>query len=390
MKNILVIDTPSFGLEDAINCLKKLGYNVIKFSSKELFERQSEKFDNDFLEVVKKEKIDIVFSINFYPIVSSNCKELGLKYISIVYDSPHIALYHYTLINECNYVFIFDYAMYEELKKGGINTVYYMPLPVDVDRYDSMKKEDDKYKSDVSFVGHFYNESHTLYDRLCDKLKEIEGGQYVKGYLDAVVEAQSRIDGYYFAEKMIDDKILEKMKEAYLYEAPKDSIATDMYVYGNYFLGRKATEIARVRILKKVAEKFSLTLYTPNEVQQIKNAKNMGSVDWYNDTPKAFYNSKINLNITLKSIKTGIPFRVLDIMAAGGFVITNYQEDMFRHFEPDVDFVYYTDEEDLMEKIAYYLEHEEERKQIAENGHRKVREICNYKDVLEMILSEIG
>lgn len=388
--NILVVNSPSFGLEDAKMCLRELGHYVFEFEHKDVFERRSESFNECFFEAVKKSESEIVLSVNFYPIVSAGCKELNIKYISIVYDSPHIALYHYTLVNECNYVFIFDYAMYEELKKGGINTVYYLPVPVNVDRYDAMKKRDKKYSADVSFIGHFYNEEHNLYDRLADKLKAVENGEYVKGYLDSVVQAQSRVDGYFFAEEMINDKVLETMKKAYLYEAPKDSIATDKYVYGNYFLGRKATEIARIRILKKIANKFSLTLYTPNEVPQIKNAKNAGSVEWFNETPKAFYNSKINVNITLKSIKTGIPFRVIDIMAAGGFVITNYQEDMFRHFEPDVDFVYYTDEDDLLEKIDYYLKHDDERKKIAQNGHDRVRKLCNYKDVLKEILEGIA
>ena len=104
--------------------------------------------------------------------------------------------------------------------------------------------------------------------------------------------------------------------------------------------------------------------------------------------PLVFHYSKININLTLKSIKTGIPLRVLDIMAAGGFVITNYQEDLFRHFTPDEDFVFYQDENDLINKIQYYLEHEEERKQIAQNGHKKVREICNYKNVIKNIIKE--
>ena len=37
-----------------------------------------------------------------------------------------------------------------------------------------------------------------------------------------------------------------------------------------------------------------------------------------------FANSKVNLNITLRNIKTGIPLRALDIMGAGGFLLTNY------------------------------------------------------------------
>ena len=45
--------------------------------------------------------------------------------------------------------------------------------------------------------------------------------------------------------------------------------------------------------------------------------------------------------------------------------------------------------EDLREKVSYYLEHEEEREQIAENGYKKVKEHHTYvnriKDMLRMI-----
>ena len=48
--------------------------------------------------------------------------------------------------------------------------------------------------------------------------------------------------------------------------------------------------------------------------------------------PLVFQNSKINLNITLRSIKNGIPLRAIDIMGAGGFLLTNYQNDFGLHF----------------------------------------------------------
>ena len=392
--NVLIIETPSFGLDDAKESFTRLGHKIISFKDENIYERKSEAFVEKFRNAVNKNNIDIVFSINYYPIVSMCCKELWsmenrVKYISIVYDNPHIGLYHYSLINSCNFVFIFDYSMYDELKSGGVNTVYYLPLPVNTDRYDRILKKSEKYANDISFVGHFYNESHNLYDRLISGLENVKDGKYVKGYLDGVVEMQSRVDGYFFAEEMLNDEVLKVMKEAYPYEPAKDSIATEKYVYGSYFLGRKSTEIARIRLLKVLSEELPVSIYTPGIIKELPGAVNKGSIDWYNETPQVFYNSKININITLKSIKTGIPFRVLDIMAAKGFVITNYQEDLFRHFEPDIDFVYYNEEKDLVNKAKYYLEHEDERNTIALNGYNKVKKMCNYADVLREILEGV-
>ena len=96
---------------------------------------------------------------------------------------------------------------------------------------------------------------------------------------------------------------------------------------------------------------------------------------------------KINLNITLRSIQSGIPLRCMDIMGCGGFLLTNYQSDFLMHFTPNEDFVYYEDETDLLKKIDYYLEHDETRTVIAANGYEKVRSDHNFQTILSNIFS---
>ena len=59
--------------------------------------------------------------------------------------------------------------------------------------------------------------------------------------------------------------------------------------------------------------------------------------------------------------------------------MTNYQEDMLKFFTPDEDFVYYDSYESLMDKVDYYLSHEKERRDIAENGYRKICKAHTYE-----------
>ena len=61
-------------------------------------------------------------------------------------------------------------------------------------------------------------------------------------------------------------------------------------------------------------------------------------------------------------------------MASGGFLLTNYQSDLKRHFINGQDYEYFTDEYDLLKKIEYYLDHEDEREAIAVNGKNKVNQ----------------
>lgn len=53
--------------------------------------------------------------------------------------------------------------------------------------------------------------------------------------------------------------------------------------------------------------------------------------------------------------------------------MTNFQADFLDYFIPNEDFVYYESEEDLINKVNYYLSHEKERIEIAHNGHEKVK-----------------
>ena len=77
----------------------------------------------------------------------------------------------------------------------------------------------------------------------------------------------------------------------------------------------------------------------------------------------------------------------MDIMGAGGFLLTNFQADLLNFFIPDEDFVYYEDENDLIRKIDYYLEHDEKRQQIAQNGHTKVLKNHSFEKCLSDIFS---
>jgi spore maturation protein CgeB len=75
----------------------------------------------------------------------------------------------------------------------------------------------------------------------------------------------------------------------------------------------------------------------------------------------------------------------MDIMASGGFLLTNFQNDFLKHFVPDQDFVYYESKEDLLRKIDYYLNHDAERMEIARSGYEKVQKNHNYDIIFDQI-----
>lgn len=389
---ILFLDWDCYGKNDIINVFRELGHTVTIMP---LNLKSHLGFDYEFIDHLKSEIVnnnyDIVFTLNYYPSVSEGCKQTSAKYTSWIYDSPFIKLYSANIINSCNYVFIFDKFTYQELVSKGIQTVYYLPLAVHSKRLSQLSiSEDDisNYSCDISFVGSLYNEKHNLYDRLKEKLKA-KNDEYTIGYLEGLMKSQLKIYGYNFLELCIPDHILSNIESAMKFQVEPDCFATSRYVYANYFLCRKITSMERINLLTEVSKYFQTFLYTFHSQMEVGNAVNKGPVDFYAEMPKVFSLSKINLNITLKSIQTGIPLRAMDIMGSGGFLLSNYQEDFFDYFEADKDFVYYGSLDELMDKAKFYLTHEKERKDIAMNGYKKVMSEHNYTTRLKTMLDII-
>lgn len=380
---ILFLDTPAFAKQDMIDAFNECNIECNLFFHEDYKERQSNDFDRAFSDAVEQKNYDFVFSFNYLPVLSNCCQKHNIKYVSYVYDSPLVALYSCTLINPCNYIFLFDSSTYFIFKNSGINTVYYLPLAANVSRLNALSCSSEtasKLSSEVSFVGSLYNEDHNFFDRL-NKITD-----FTHGYLDAIMHAQQKVYGRFFLEELLTPNILDDLQQAMPYSPMKDGTESAAYVYANYFLCRKITSNERLALLKEASSHFSLKLYTHNPVPELPKAQYMGPVDWYSIMPLIFKNSKINLNITLKSIQTGIPLRCMDILGSNSFLLTNYQQDMLDLFVPNEDFVFYESDDDFIQKIKYYLSHESEREQIAANAFGKMTEIHTFVHRVHSIL----
>ena len=389
---IFFMNWNSYGNIDFLDALEHLSENgsapeVIKYPFQNTEKRDDPEFESRFSSDLQKEVPDFVFSFNYYPLISKVCEKEGVKYVSWVYDSPHISLYSYTLINKCNYVFLFDSQMYETFAAQGIRTVHYLPLAASVRRLDEVKMTPEirqKYAAPVSFVGAMYTEAHNFYDRMEPQLDA-----YTKGYLQGLIAAQMQIDGMNFVEKCITPEVLEHMLQAYPMMPNADGVETSAYMYAQYMLNRRITSLERTQLIRRIGEKYPVKLYTKDQKFTAPGVTNMGQIDYYDTMPYVFKCTDINLNITLRSIQRGIPLRAMDIMGCGGFLLTNYQEDLLQLFTPGEDFVYYESRQDLLDKIGYYLEHEDERCRVAESAHRKVAADHTYDIRIRQMLDVI-
>lgn len=384
---ILFLDSPSFCKQDLIAAFEKRGFDIQLFYHEDVHAYHNKDFNLYFDELAQSGSFAFAFSLNYYPAISEGCSRNHLKYLAFVYDSPLVSLYSYTLINPSNYVFLFDKTSYMDFAREGIKTVYYLPLCANTARLSSMQLPAAKRSivaSDVSFVGSLYNEKHNLLDRMTTL------DSYTKGYIDGIMRAQLKVNGYFFIEELLTPDIIAAMQKALAYHTQPGGTESDAYVYAHYFIARKLTSIERHTLLKTVSECYDTKLYTHNATPELPCIQNMGAIDYESTMPHVFKNSKINLNITLRSIRSGIPLRAWDILGAGGFLLSNYQEDFFDFFTAGEDFDYFDGTEDLCAKIEYYLSHDKERKAIAEHAFHKVAAQHTYEHRVAAMLEIAG
>lgn len=89
--------------------------------------------------------------------------------------------------------------------------------------------------------------------------------------------------------------------------------------------------------------------------------------------------SRINLAL-LSEIVVGassgdlITSRTFHIPGAGGFMLHERTEEVKKYFDEDVEAVYFSNINELVNKINYYLENQEERTFIAQNGFLKAKQ----------------
>jgi Glycosyl transferases group 1 len=102
-----------------------------------------------------------------------------------------------------------------------------------------------------------------------------------------------------------------------------------------------------------------------------------------------YKNSKIVINDYIDIAGgTAVNQRIFEVMGTGALLLTRESPTINTYF-PKGTVVTYTNLEDCKEKISYYLQHEQERKQIAASGQSVILEKYNYKDLMKILSGEL-
>lgn len=384
--NIIYVDWNCFGGRDILEALYNMEHrvHVLGLSENARYGNDDEFMDR-LVRLIRYRNADLVISFNYYPSISEACMRTGVRYFAWIYDSPYVKVYDRSIVNNVNYIGTFDSFTADELNGKGVTTVHYVPLAVNAKRLE--KYVTAQYSGqwhEVSFVGSLYNDKNRFYERLYEAGRDMQ----LIGYIDAVIDAQRHLYGVNILDESLSDEVVDKINRTIPYKAADGSFTDERRVYADYYIAPRVTFLDRQEIITRLAEQHSVDYYTYT-AYKLGKAHNCGRVDYYEEMPEVFAHSKVNLNISLRSIRTGIPLRAMDIMGAGGFLLTNYQADMFRHFEPGKHFDYYTSVEEAVDKADYYIKHEDERSRIAAAAYEEMKNGHTYLARLEEVFAQL-
>ena len=180
--------------------------------------------------------------------------------------------------------------------------------------------------------------------------------------------------------------VLEQLQEYFKLEKSKDSFSDLGLIFSTTVLGFKTAQQQRRRALIELAKKYPVTIYSNSNTRDLLRVRYGGSLDYWSEMPKVFYGSKINLNLTIPNIKSGLPLRIWDVLGCKGFLMTNFQAEIPYYFKHKEDLVCFESVEELVELAGYYLEHDEERMQIAESGYQKACRLHTYEQRIQEMM----
>lgn len=348
--SVVVFDHPVIA-QDCVEALGALGFATTALALSE-----------DNVMTLMTLRPDYVLTINFNQFIAQVCELLQIPYLAWVIDTPCYSVYDQAVNQPHSFTFLYDAAIALRLRARGVRQVYHLPVAGNAPRMAAPPGQE-QGGHDVSFVANLTRTEYRTWilprlseptrthcTRLIDSLDEPGDTFRLAEQIDAsLVDAVTRESGY----QLTGDHYL--------------SVAEKLA----YLLGREHSWQERIGVVNQLEQRFAMGVHGNAEWQDVIGCY-AGHADHFSQMPGIFQASKINLNLSRSFVEYGLPMRIFDVLASGGFLVTNDKRDVRKLFTDGKDLVIFRDTQDLLDICGYYLNHEDERQAIAEQGRETV------------------
>ena len=118
--HILMYRWKAYNYRDIEQTFRLLGHTVDNIEQELGNYDIDPEFEAQIEALMEKIHYDMVFTVNYFALISNTCQKMGVKYVSWTCDNPLISMYHVSVFNDCNYIFTFDKTNYLEFKEMGV------------------------------------------------------------------------------------------------------------------------------------------------------------------------------------------------------------------------------------------------------------------------------
>jgi glycosyltransferase involved in cell wall biosynthesis len=206
------------------------------------------------------------------------------------------------------------------------------------------------------------------------------------------IDVAKQLEDYVTLHNVWDIKRDESFGKNYLFtpspinsEVYNNLVSADRYIDIS-FVGSIGSKPDRQKILNSINK---LKLNSEIRAGGLWSGKDTFLTD--NQCADIYRRSKMVINFCLNEEgKAQIKGRVFETTLCGALLLEQENNETSQYFTPYIDYIPWKDENDLIEKIKYYLSHDEERKAITLSGSEKANKLYTGKVYWELLLKKIN
>lgn len=109
-------------------------------------------------------------------------------------------------------------------------------------------------------------------------------------------------------------------------------------------------------------------------------------VNYYDELPQVYGAAAINFNATSLQMKAAVNQRIFDAPAAGGFVLTDFREQLAELFQLEEEVAYFREPGEIPELARFYLKHPQIREKMTGKARRRVLAEHTYRHRVTVML----
>ncbi len=380
---VLFLDRPYFLNREIKDALTRMGVAWSPLPVP-MEDRGSTAFVEGLLRRILEFKPDLLLTVNHFGLdregrLAELLERLGLPLASWFVDNPLLILSRYAgLARPGTALFTWDEDNVAALRDAGYAHVHYLPLATDVHRFrPGLPQGPESWRSRISFVGDSMTRAVAESLAACAYVPEL-----CAAYRDIAA-------GYGAAQERGVEAYLS-LAHPHIAKRLQSEADLALRLSCEALLTWEATRQYRQACVRAVEPLAPLVAGDADGWRAAlgagTSARVMSRLDYYDDLPRFYPMSQVNLNCTSRQMKGAVNQRVFDIPACGGFVLTDRREQLDRLFEPGRESVAYDSPEELPEVASRCLADEDLRRRVVQAAHARILAEHTYEHRLSRLL----